>query len=299
MLDLSNDSYKDNSGGASPNFTPMTTQQAKQKAYNLYVNRVPPTLEKAVDYLSVGGVMTAAQLGFTSRSFRNHAKTRVADRLPYETDEIAQRFDEYSLPLPDDRESLSLYALGPVGIEMAKMRYEIDPPTGYIAYTLDRIMHDVVVNELVLRIGKLAKIHGWTPIWVGEQEAALYKENHQILKPDALVRLHKDDQERLYLIEYHNEDKSTRALEKVQIYERAYNSDLWRQIWNTDEFPLVLASFRNPVVGRGYKDGVEDRNSVHCQFCGRSLSSILSDLDEWYNFTVGKRERVWPWSEQE
>ena len=36
------------------------------------------------------------------------------------------------------------------------MRYDIEPPNGYLAYTLDRIMHDVALNEFVLRIANAA-----------------------------------------------------------------------------------------------------------------------------------------------
>jgi hypothetical protein len=282
--------------GRKDNLPPMSIQQARLKAENHLANGLPPSLEKAVDLLSAGGVMTAAQLGVSSRTLRLYRKLRIVDRLPLNAPKTKAAHYEYGLPVPEDTSKTHLFVLGPVGIEIVKIRHEFTPSDGYVGYGLDRLMHDVIVNELVLRIAAQAMAHGWEPIWVGEKEAILYKEKQPLVRPDALIRLAKDGQERVYLLEYHNEDKSTRAAGKVQAYERVQTSDVWKKGWNTAEFPPILAAYRQPVVGRGYKDAIEERNLVNGTYYGRGLSTLLEDVGEWYNFTQGQAEHVWPWA---
>jgi hypothetical protein len=282
--------------GQRKRLAPMSVQQARLKAQSILASKIPPSLKAAVDLLSSGGVMTAAQLGYSSRTFRKYRDWRVVDRLPIDTDETVPKHQEYGLPLTDKKTDTHLFILGPVGIEIAKIRHEITPSDGYMGYSIDRLMHDVIVNELVLRIAAQAMAHGWEPIWVGEKEAILYKEKQPLVRPDALIRLAKDGQERVYLLEYHNEDKSTRAAGKVQAYERVQTSDIWKKGWNTVQFPPILAAYRQPVVGRGYKDAIEERNLVNGTYYGRGLSTLLEDVGEWYNFTQGQAEHVWPWT---
>ena len=297
MLNFSDKSYEN--AGRCQDLPSMTTQQARILAQNLLAKKLPGTLDKAVDYLTVGGVMTAAQLGISPRTLRYHKDTRVADRLSqHRTDEIAERFQEYGIPLPKNRESLSLYTLGPVGIEISKMRYESEPSSGHIAYPLNRIMHDVSVNELALQISASAQAHGWNAYWIGEQEAALYQGNRQVLKPDALLRFKKEWQEYLLLIEYHNEDHANRAREKVQNYEQAQTSGLWHRAWETDRFPPILAAFRKTIVGEGYKESVQKRYTVHCTYYGRLLKAALKNIDgNWVNINNGEKRPFFPWIE--
>ena len=301
MLDLSEISHDRRfvSSGRSPSPPPMSSQQARSIAQELLSKGLPPSLKKALDLLSVGGAMTAYQMGVSPRTLRRYGELRVVDRLPHNTPVVVETFTQHDLPVPGDHKRLQIFALGPVGIEISKKRYACKPPTGYLGYTLERVMHDVIVNEIVLNIGQLAMTHGWRPIWVGEQEASLYQGDLQILKPDALIRLKQDDQERLFLVEYHNEDHSTRAAKKVQIYERAFNSGLWGEAWETDEFPPVLATFRKPVVGRGYQEGMAGRESVNCTFYGRVLASVLADINIWVNPNTGQREHIFPWPDNQ
>ena len=300
MLDLTeHKSKKDRSfrrPGRNTDLPPMTAQQAKQTATELLENGLPESLEKAMDLLAVGGVMTACQMGISTRTLRRHKDLRVVDRLPHTSTVVMETFLQYSLPVPDERESLLLFALGPVGLEIAKRRCGSNSLTGYMNYSLDRLMHDIVLNEIVLRIADLALEHECRLLWVGEQEASLYQGDTQILKPDAMLRMTKGEQEHLFLLEYHNEDHSTRAADKVKLYERAYSSGIWAQVWDTDQFPRVLASFRHPVVGRGYQEGVAAKEGGHVTFYGRTLSSVLDDLGVWFNFNAGEREPIWPWA---
>jgi hypothetical protein len=282
--------------GRKEKLAPMSVQQARLKAESAMASGLPDCLEDAVNLLTSGGVMSAAQLGYRSRSLRRYRELRIVDRLPFNVNETVPKHQEYGLPLTDKKTDTHLFILGPVGIEIAKIRHEITPSDGYMGYSIDRLMHDVIVNELVLRIAAQAMAHGWEPIWVGEKEAILYKEKQPLVRPDSLIRLAKDGQERVYLLEYHNEDKSTRAADKVQTYERVHTSDVWKKGWNTAEFPPILAAYRQPVVGRGYKDAIEERNLVNGTYYGRGLSTLLEDVGEWYNFTQGQAEHVWPWA---
>jgi hypothetical protein len=300
MLDLSTHNKQMSAfpkRGRSPELLPLTLQQARGQAQTLAEKGLPPSLKKSVDYLTVGGAMTASQLDISPRTLRRHAHLRVVDRLPHNAPAVVETFHLYGIGdeiVTGDVENYLLFALGPVGIEYVKMQGG-KPMQGYAGYTLDRILHDVIVNEIVLRIGAEAISYGWTPIWVSEREAALYQGEQQILKPDALLRLRRGDDEYLYLIEYHNEDKSTRATKKVEIYERAHQSRIWQQAWEVERFPPVLAAFRQGVVGHGYLEGIQAQERSNCVFYGRLLPSALQDAGQWANLSTNQRESVFPW----
>jgi hypothetical protein len=298
MLDLSNFSSDGGFGkpGRNPTPLPMLPRQARHKALELLSNGLPPKLDRAVNLLSMGGIMTAAQMGVSPRTLQRYRDFRVVDRIPHNASVILDLFKVYGLLIPEQQSKLLLFTLGPVGIEISKMRYEMKPPSGYLGYSLDRMMHDVVVNEIVLHISRQARVHGWVTVWVSEGKAALYRNQQQLIKPDAMLRLKKDGEEFLYLIEYHNEDHSSRTKQKVQQYERIRYSDEWREIWMTDIFPPVLAAFRYSIVGRGYAENINARESMYVNFYGRMLPSIFKDIDRWFNFSSEQKEYVWPWS---
>ncbi len=276
---------------------PLTTQQARGQAQALAEKGIAPSLKKAVEFLAVGGAMTVAQLGVSPRTLRRYANLRLVDRLPHNAPTVVETFLQYGVDseiVTRDTENYLLFTLGPVGIEYVKMQ-GTKPMQGYAGYTLDRILHDVIVNEIVLRIGAVAMSYGWTPIWVSEREAALYQGNQQILKPDALLRLKRGEEEHLYLIEYHNEDHSTRAANKVQNYERAHQSRIWQESWGVSQFPPVLAAFCQQIVGRGYVEGIQALERQNCIFYGRLLPSVLQNPEEWANANTNQRENVFPW----
>jgi len=274
----------------------MTPQQARAEAVALLANGASKqTMFKVTDYLFVGGAMCAYQLG-AARTLQRYAQQRILDRLPFTAAEVVARLSVLGITVPM-QESAVIYALGPVGIEITKMRHDVTPASGFVAYSLVRVIHDVVVNEIVLRIARLAESQGWTPTWMSKYEASLIKDKHQILEPDALLRLvGTDGSEQLYLFEYHNEDKSTRALAKVRKYESARKTNLWSEAWQTDLFPPVLAVFRNKVVAKGYQNGIAEQADGGCQFFGRSLGKLLDDLETWYDFRKKKKGKLFPWA---
>ena len=275
---------------------PMTPQQARAEAWALLAGSPSPTLFYLVDYLFVGGVMAAYQLeGVSPRTLRRYAQQRIVDRLAFPSREVISGLAGIGIAVPDEA-TATLYTLGPVGVEIARMRHELAPATGFLAYPLKRTLHDVVLNEIVLRIARAAQEHAWNSQWMSKYQASLSKDNHQILEPDAMLRLSQAGQEHLYLIEYHSEDKSTRALGKVRRYESARATGIWSGAWETDSFPPVLAVFRNEIVAKGYQEGVDEQAQGGCRFYGRTLEGFLDDLETWFNFNNNQRGKLFPWT---
>lgn len=118
------------------------------------------------------------------------------------------------------------------------------------------------------------------------------EKNRQLLEPDAMLIFQKDNQERRFCIEYHNEDKQTRAEKKVHKYHAAYEAGTWRQQWETETFPTVLAVFEKNIVGLGYQTVLKGRKPT-VNFCGKLLASVLQDhLAEWAVFSTGERMEI-------
>ncbi|MFZ6028190.1 MAG: hypothetical protein ACOYYS_10795 [Chloroflexota bacterium] len=242
-----------------------------------------------LDLLATGGVMRASQLGLADRTLRKYAHGRLIDRLPCITRQLSQALGALGLPGDDE----SLYTLGPVGSEIAKQRHGHPPPGGYLGFTLQRTLHDLLCNEIVLRLSAFAEGLGWSVGWVNGQGAALHKDGEAILEPGALLKLQKGGQGKCFLLEYHDEDKAMRAGEKVRRYEAAFRSNIWPGQWETDAFPAVLAVFRSEIVGRGYLDAIREREQVRVTYYGKRLDGVLAkNLAEWRNVASGQREAL-------
>ena len=241
--------------------------------------------------------MTVEQLGVNARTLRRYAAKRIVDRYAFSPNFVIERLGEYGLVV----ENGQLYTLGPVGAEIAQMRHGVKPPSGYLAYTLERVLHDVVVNEIVQQIAEQASAQGWETIWASKYESSLFREDMPILEPDAFIRLERGEEEYPFLIEYHNEDKRTRAIQKVRQYERAWESDLWQNVWEVDNFPPLLAVFKNQIVGEGYLDGIKEAAPVDCTYYGRALAGIWGEdgLENWFNINKEEKGNVFPWHKGE
>ncbi|RMH95903.1 MAG: hypothetical protein D6681_12690, partial [Calditrichaeota bacterium] len=203
-------------GGRPPAYELLTPNQARMEAYKLLQRGLSTAEAHVVDALFVSGVLPAYRLGISKSSLSRFLKDRILDRLPFRHEEVQAAFSEYRLPQGDD---ILLYILGPVGIEIARERYGTTPPTGYLAYPLNRTMHDVVVNEVVLAIGTKAQARGWEMSWMSKYESTLYRDGRPILEPDAFFILRRAETELPFILEYHNEDKRTRGIRKVRTYE--------------------------------------------------------------------------------
>ena len=286
-------------GGRPSALADMSPQMARHEADKLLVQGLSQHAWQVIELLAQSGVLSDQQLSFVAAPAtlaKKYAPRRIIDRLPFSTAELEPVFREYGMPFKNDTR---LYVLGPVGAELAQRRSGKPPVTGHLAYTLTRIMHDVVLNEIVMRLYRFADERGWRVSWKGTNDGALYNIDYsrKILEPDALLVFEQDGKDPLYFcVEYHNEDKRSRAERKVDKYEavRTNNEKLWRTQWETDRFPHVLAVFAKRIVGEGYRDKIKTV-PVGVQFYGKLLSGVLQDnLEEWANFTTGKREKIFP-----
>lgn len=272
---------------------PMTSTQIHSEAMSVVEKGLSSTAWRALDLLFAGGIMTVDQLDLNPRTLRRYAAKRVLDRYAYSPSFVVETLGAYGLQV----ENGQLYTLGPVGSHIAEIRHGIKPPSGFLAFSVERVLHDVIVNEIVFRVFQEAEANGWQIIWASKYESSIFREDVPILEPDAFIRLERDGAVFPFLIEYHNEDKRTRAIQKVRQYERAWESDLWQAPWEIDEFPPLLAIFRKPIVGEGYKDGIKESRPVGVDYYGRALSSVLAagGLAEFVHINKHKKGKVFPW----
>ncbi len=250
-----------------------------------------PLAWHALDLLANGGVLSARRLNVAERTLRKLTLGRLVDRLVIDEQELQSACADLGLP-----ETCSpLYTLGPIGIEIATQRNDVVPPGGYQGYSLMRVLHDVVTNEIVLRLAEAIGAQGWKVEWLGKYEATLTdKAQKVLLEPDALLRFRKDGQERACALEYHNEDWQARAAQKVEKYETALNEGNWRERWEVETFPPVLAVFWQPIVGTGYKNATAGKR-LACAYYGKLLKTVLEGkLDEWINVATGAKESLLP-----
>ena len=269
----------------------LTPTQIKTEAARLLANGIRNEAWRILDWLFVGGVMSAAQLELKARSLRQYTKSRLIDRLPHLVQATAEEFEKSGIPFADPKET-QLYILGPVGLEVIKDRHAFSPLSGYLSYPLARVMHDVILNEIVLRILSYAAELGWDATWRGTNSASLINpENKQkIVEPDALLVFKKAGQERAFCIEFHhNEDKQTRAELKIRHYQAAFESGLWRAQWDLETFPAVLPVFTEKIVGTGYLNTLRERKS-DVIFYGKLLAGVLqNNMAEWAQFNTNER----------
>jgi len=280
---------------------PSNSYQAKAEARRILSSGLSPQAWRVIDLLATGGVLSARRLGSlvdaSQRSLQRLAKAWVLERLIQDADVLRQNLETFGLE--DDQHPI-LYTLGPVGIEIATGRHDVPPPNGYQGYSLSRVLHDVLANEIVLRLAEAIGAHDWTVEWLGKYEGTLTDKAQKqvLLEPDALIRFRQDGKERAFLLEYHNEDKQSRAALKVEKYEAAFGEGNWRERWEVESFPPVLAVFHHPIVGVGYKNAVAGKR-LNCAYYGKTLKTLLEGkLDEWVNIASGQKEELLPQGSQ-
>jgi hypothetical protein len=273
----------------------LTPSQIKAEAVRLLTLGIQNEAWRILDWLSVGGVMSAAQLELRARSLRRYTKSRLVDRLPYPIQVTADEFGNSQLSYTNPDET-QLYVLGPVGLEVIKDRHPYPPLGGsYLSYPLVRVMHDVILNEIVLRLIIYAESLGWETTWRGPNSARLVhpESKLEILEPDALLVFSKADQLRAFCLEFHHkEDKQTRAELKVKNYQAAYESGLWQAQWELETFPTVLPVFTEKIVGTGYLNTLRERRS-DVTYLGKLLAGVLqNNLAEWANFATNEKSTI-------
>jgi len=278
---------------AAPRVKSISPQAAQIAAHQLLQSGFTDNMRAVLRLLLSAGALPEYHFPVGSRTLYDYHARRLLDRLPYVSAEIRAALVSHGLPVPENAERSLVYTLGPVGAELVREIFGVAPASGYLGAPLERVMHDLATNEIVLRINESAAKAGWALTWQSKYEGTLWKDDVPILEPDALIRFQKGGREQTYLIEYHNEDKRTRATSKVRKYEAAYQSRVWREQWEVDTFPPVLAVYREGVVGKGYNEEVTSTGKV--QFYGRSLEGFFQDDAIWYDFQKKEKIKLMTW----
>ncbi|MFZ6029630.1 MAG: replication-relaxation family protein, partial [Chloroflexota bacterium] len=159
------------------------------------------------------------------------------------------------LPRPDNG-ILRAYRLGPVGEELARIKFvsEINAPLSAIEAE-EYQAHDLLCAEAMLKMQALwhehpdEKLRGIVEVH-GPRKLTLWDSAEQkaILAPDGLIVKHNlnGDFVRAFLIEYHNSNARMHVENKVAKYEALadpkYNW-LW-QAWELSEMPYIAVLYR-------------------------------------------------------
>lgn len=277
-----------------PSVTPMTPAQAKSTAAALLQSGLSNALANMLDFLATCDVCISTHLNVAGRTARKYLKQRILDRFPYTTPDLQEIFDTYGLPYPPE-ERLAIYTLGPVGIHLAKMRLGYQPSALFLALPLEQVMRRLALNEVILRLANKAVESGWVSYWVGSQRAALQKDGKPFFVPDAMLRLRKETQERVYLLAYQDTERPQHAVNIIRTHEAAAYSRLWYEQWEVDTFPPVVLIYRKSIVGRWYADSLQNTSGTQVAFYGRSLENALKPVPDWYNFHTKAKENIFPW----
>ncbi len=215
-----------------------------------------------IDALASGGVLTAGQLrrlsGLRLSTLRTNLQAAtIVDpvRLP---DLSPERVVE--MGLAESAKEAAVFTLGELGLRIAELRHAPHKPVqgGYVGCNGARIIHDLCVNEIVLSLSQRAVEAGWQAEWIDKNRAAVGDEKGTpILEPDAVLLLRFGGTERMFAIEYHNEDRGNRAKMKIGKYMAAFRAGRWRETWETEAFPVLTAVFRHAFVGNQYVEAVK------------------------------------------
>lgn len=264
--------------GYVPKVNKISAYEAKQEALHLMrTNRVNPgtTLSNVVDLLAEAGVWTEDQImELTSASRRTLQRYRQKAYL----DLAIPRYQATSL---FEKRNLKVYCLGPIGLAIAEMKYGIIPK-GYLQEKTDLVTHDLLCNQIYYHLYLDAASHKYVAILKGKYSATLHdKKGRPILEPDAMIVLRHEvtGEEKVFLVEYHNEDFSSRAAEKVRKYEYIYENADWRDRWNVETFPTILISTTHLAPAHGYKEDIDQRKvgmGVKCRYMIKSIAKLMS-----------------------
>ena len=265
----------------------ISTYEAKQEAL-LMIRRgrfSPKTkLYHVVALLGTTGVLIQEHLlilcKISERSLRRYREQGILDVVPTPR-AIQER-------LGDKR----IWTLGPIGLQLAKLHLEL-VPTGYLESQIDNITHDVLCNLVYVKTYQAAQRKGYTAILKSRYEASLKDfRQTQILQPDAMIILRHETTGKMrhFVVEYHNEDFSSRATEKIRKYEHVYREGYWEDQWHLDTFPTILIATTHRAPAAGYKENIELRQKgvgVRCTYLLKSLKKLLDPTDDtllWLDF---------------
>lgn len=286
----------------------LTPQQAKTEAIRMLREReLSPRADQAVDILAIAGALTVSQIqrvtALQLRTLQKYHSLHILDRVSLDTQIIMDLNIADNLTRSQD---LRVYTLGVIGLEYARLRLGKDLlPSNYASLAVGgggtRVLHDIVVAEIVLRLSGYARAHGFLPTWRSKYEATVHDENGSpALEPDAMLSVKKDGKYWHYFVEFHNEDHSTRTGQKVDRYEAVRVAGRWQNELEIETFPAVLIVFRHRAVIEGYKTVLTDGNGqprpdIRNQYLGLGLQAILEDkLERWGDIRRGKPANLLP-----
>lgn len=275
----------------------LTPQQAKSQASRLTRGGLSTRTWRVFDLLATAGVLSASRTSLIpARTMRDWCDQHLFARLPIDPLEAQGYFAAIGI----QEKKPILYTLGLAGVEIAALRFGVTPPSGYDTYSQSRVMHDIAVNEIVLRLAETLDARGWTVEWLSKYEGVLSDKNEKfILEPDAVIRARKGEQDIAFAIEYHNEDWKTRAFGKVMKYEKAAAEGNWFEQWEVETFPQVLAVFHHAIVGAGYKAAAKKSSNLRARYYGKKFSTVLEGkLDDWINVANNEVETLLPAGEE-
>jgi len=276
--------------GRRPKRAAVSQQQARQIARSISPS---PLTRSVIDALATAGILTLRQLqvltDISGRHLRRLHQQYVVDRLQLDP-ETQSRLAEL---LDANRSECIVYFLGPVGLEIVKVAGRT-APSGYTGFGTARIIHDVLAAEVVIRLSRDFQAAGWETLWLGRHDASVLDERGRVvLEPDALLILRKGEKEVRFVLEFHNEPQGGyRAAEKVERYERVYRDGHWRESWQTDTMPPILAVFIHSGVGKGYMNAVQaqSRLGLRNRFLGKSWEEFgethrfIRPSEHWFDF---------------
>lgn len=246
-------------------------------------NRLSPLEGSVVDLLAVAGVLTDSQLNklfsISPSSLLRYYKNHLIDRVPVHNLKIS------GLGFPSkDR----VYCLGMVGLAIAEIRAGGRPvPKGYIGYGVDRATHDILTNEVVIRLCNYARGRGYAPLWKSRYEATV-RDNMGVpkIEPDAMLEIGR----RKFVIEYHNEDSGSRARKKIDRYEYERGKGHCSESWGHDSLPTILVAFTHKAVATGYTNGIDKKAIVGFRYLGKPWASFQRGDNPalWQDFKTGE-----------
>ncbi len=266
-------------GGAGivPKTSKMSSYEAKQEALHLMrTNRVNygTILSNVIDLLATAGVWTEDQLmELTTASRRTLQRYRQKAYLDLTSGhhQVTSLFAE---------RNLKVYCLGPIGLAIAEIKYGLIP-TGYLQQKTDRVTHDLLCNQVFYHLYQECAPLQYVAILKGKYEATLHDEKGRpILEPDAMIILRHEitGKEKVFLVEYHNENFSSRAAEKVRKYEYIYRKADWQDRWNVESFPTLLIATTHRAPALGYREDIEQRKKgmgIKCKYMIKSIAKLL------------------------
>lgn len=278
-------------GGRPGGVPKISAYEAKQEAL-LMIRRglVKPSskLYQICGLLGTAGVLTQENLlelgSVSERTLRRYRQKGILDLVPAPK------------KINDLLGAGRVWALGPIGIQLSKIQLEL-VPTGYLESQIDNISHDVLCNYVYVKIYRAARSLGYTAILKGKYEASIKDfRNTQILQPDAMIILRNrvTQEDKVFVVEYHNENYSSRAAEKIKKYEHVYREGYWRSQWHLDRFPTILVATTHQAPAIGYENEIKEYMQgagVKCTYLVKSLKKLLDDTQsplDWFYLEKNK-----------